>query len=85
MQMKEETKKKLKESEKQDGGSEMVAIRWCRPNSVFDGVVQFISKSLVKSVDEEGNAVVLWPRKGWEPDVWRGTVKPSSLSKSKHY
>ena len=73
---------KLIESEQQDGGAEMVAIRWCRPNSVFDGVVQFVSKSVVKSVDEEGNAVVLWPRKGREAEVWRGTVEPS---KSKHY
>ena len=27
--MEEETKKKLKEGEQQDGESEMVAIRWC--------------------------------------------------------
>ena len=32
-------------------------------------------QSLVKSVDEEGNAIVLWPRKGQKPDIWKGTVK----------
>ena len=63
--MEEETKKKLK----QDSGSEMVAIRWCRPNSVYDKVVQFISKSLVKKMGEEGNASVLWPHKGHESDI----------------
>ena len=84
-EMEEEIKRKPKESEKKDGGSEMVAIRWCRPNSVFNGVVQFVSKSLVKNVDEEGNAIVLWPRKGREPDIWKGMVEQSSPSESKHY
>ena len=65
----EEEEEKECEKKDADSGSEMVAIRWCRPNSVYDGVVQFVSRSLVKSIDEEGNVTVLWPRKGHEPDV----------------
>lgn len=55
-------------------------------HSVYDGVVQFVSRSLVKSIDKEGNVTVLWPCKGHEPDVWPGTLETasSSQSKSKH-
>lgn len=69
-----------------ESGSEMAAIRWCRPNSVYDGVLQFVSKSIVKSIDWEGKVTVLWARKGREPDVWEGTLETaaSSQSKSKH-
>ena len=52
-------------------------------NSIYNGVVQFVSKSLVKSVDDEGNVTVLWPRKGREPDVWMGTWEPASSSQPK--
>ena len=71
-----------KEGEMREGKPDMVAIRWCQPNSVYDGVVQFVSKSLVKSIDGDGNATVLWPRKGHEPDVWTGTVEPTKAASS---
>ena len=53
---------------------DMVAVKWARPNSVYDGVVQYISPSLIVKEEEEGNVVVHWPRKGREPAVWRGQL-----------
>ena len=72
----------MEEGEKQKSGSHTVAIKWCRPNSVHYGVVQLVSKSLVKSMADEGNVTVLWPCKGCESNVWMGTLELAS-SKSK--
>ena len=58
----------------------MIAIKWKRPNSIYDGVVQYVSKSLVKSIDSMGNATVLWPRKGREPDTWIGEVQSEGIA-----
>ena len=33
---------------------DMVSVRWTRPGSVFDGVVQYVSKLVIKEIDAEG-------------------------------
>ena len=63
---------------KRECGPDMVAIRWIRKNSVYDGVVQFVNRSLIKEVDGHGKATVLWPRKGREPDTWTGILEDDS-------
>lgn len=52
---------------------DMLPVRWNRPNSVHDGVIQYISSTLVKEADDQGNIEVLWPRKGRKPELWKGS------------
>ena len=68
---------------KRECGPDMVAIRWIRKHSVYDGVVQFVSRSLKKEIDDHGRATVLWPRKGREPDTRIGTLEDDSPSQPK--
>ena len=57
---------------------EMVGVTWNRPNGVYHGVVQYISSSLVKEVDKEGNVKIHWPRKGNKSEIWKGQLAAGS-------
>ena len=63
---------------KRECGPDMVAYRWIRKKGVYDGVVQFINRSLIKEIDCHGRATVLRPRKGREPNIWTGTLEEDS-------
>ena len=52
---------------------DMVPIKWDRPGSRYHGVVHFVAASMVKEGDGPGRVVVMWPRKGKEPEKWIGT------------
>lgn len=60
----------------------MVAVRWARKNSTYDGVVQYVHFSLIKEIDQHGNVVVLWPRKGKKSEIWKGRLEPADLKSS---
>ena len=61
---------------------DMVSVRWTRPGSVFDGVVQYVSKLVIKEIDAEGNVTVYWPQKGKQAEVWKGALESPKFEKA---